>query len=244
MTKHRSHGAAFKRQVTWGLIPKAPLIDSWRGSPAARFLTLGAGDSRHTISGEIARRLFGGRASHARRSKDVSQSRHLLSLAAVRDGMDRAAVAKIGSMDRQRLRDWVHRFNASGRHRQPHGKAATGWAGAPRFGDAAAYPFFIRRPSADIRRWPSPDVEPVRWCGIVRTLVQPEMIMPKNEHNDAAEHPERAAKSHRTAAAHHDKGDHDAGHKHSEEAHGHSSKAHERSTHAHGKSGEAKSSKR
>ena len=142
MTKHRSHGAAFKRQVTWGLIPKAPLINSWRGSPAARFLTLGAGDSRHTISCEIARRLFGGRASHARRSKDVSQSRHLLSLAAVRDGMDRAAVAKIGSMDRQRLRDWVHRFNASGRHRQPHGKAAMGWAGAPRFGNAVAYPFF------------------------------------------------------------------------------------------------------
>jgi hypothetical protein len=27
---------------------------------------LGAGDSRHAISGEIARRLFGGRASHAR----------------------------------------------------------------------------------------------------------------------------------------------------------------------------------
>src|SRR6201989_451289 len=49
----------------------------------------------------------------ARRSKDVSQSRRLLSLAAVRDGMDRAA-AKIGGMDRQTLRDWVHRFNASG----------------------------------------------------------------------------------------------------------------------------------
>ena len=29
--------------------------------------------------------------------------------------MKRAAVAKIGSMDRQTLRDWVHRFNASGR---------------------------------------------------------------------------------------------------------------------------------
>ena len=51
----------------------------------------------------------------ARRSKDVSQSRRLLSLAAVRDGMDRAAAAKIGGMDRQTLRDWVHRFNASGR---------------------------------------------------------------------------------------------------------------------------------
>src|SRR5580692_8407578 len=50
----------------------------------------------------------------ARRSKTVNQSRRLLSLAAVRDGMDRGAAAKIGGMDRQTLRDWVHRFNASG----------------------------------------------------------------------------------------------------------------------------------
>src|SRR6478672_8713034 len=52
--------------------------------------------------------------THARRSKDVSQSRRLLSLAAVGDGMDRGSAAKIGGMDRQTLRDWVHRFNASG----------------------------------------------------------------------------------------------------------------------------------
>jgi transposase len=50
----------------------------------------------------------------ARRSKTVNQSRRLLSLAAVRDGMDRGSAAKIGGMDRQTLRDWVHRFNASG----------------------------------------------------------------------------------------------------------------------------------
>ncbi len=50
----------------------------------------------------------------ARRSKDVNQSRRLLSLAAVRDGMDRGGAAKAGGMDRQTLRDWVHRFNASG----------------------------------------------------------------------------------------------------------------------------------
>ena len=50
----------------------------------------------------------------ARRSKDVNQSRRLLSLAAVRDGMDRGSAAKIGGMDRQTLRDWVHRFNGSG----------------------------------------------------------------------------------------------------------------------------------
>ena len=50
----------------------------------------------------------------ARRSKDVSQSRRLLALAAVRDGKDRAEAARIGGMDRQTLRDWVHRYNAEG----------------------------------------------------------------------------------------------------------------------------------
>jgi transposase len=49
-----------------------------------------------------------------RRSKDVNHSRRLLSLAAVRDGMDRGSAAKIGGMDRQALRDWVHWFNAAG----------------------------------------------------------------------------------------------------------------------------------
>ena len=50
----------------------------------------------------------------AKRSKDAHQSRRLLSLAAVRDGIDRGEAAKIGGMDRQTLRDWVHRFNAKG----------------------------------------------------------------------------------------------------------------------------------
>ena len=35
----------------------------------------------------------------------------MLALAAVYDGMNRTAAAKIGGMDRQTLRDWVHRFN-------------------------------------------------------------------------------------------------------------------------------------
>ena len=50
----------------------------------------------------------------ARRSKNVNQSRRLLSLAAVLSGMDRGGAAEIGGMDRQTLRDWIHRFNASG----------------------------------------------------------------------------------------------------------------------------------
>jgi hypothetical protein len=37
----------------------------------------------------------------AGRTKDVNQSRRLLSLAAVRDGMDRGSAARIGGMDRQ-----------------------------------------------------------------------------------------------------------------------------------------------
>src|SRR6202453_4651812 len=98
------------------VIPKAPLTDSRRGFPRGEISdSFGAGDSRHAISGEIARRLFANELrTLARRSKDVSQSRRLLSLAAVRDGMDRGAAAKIGGMGRQTLRDWVHRFNASG----------------------------------------------------------------------------------------------------------------------------------
>jgi len=50
----------------------------------------------------------------AKRVKDINQSRRLLSLAAVLDGMSRVDAARIGGMDRQTLRDWVHRFNALG----------------------------------------------------------------------------------------------------------------------------------
>ena len=47
-------------------------------------------------------------------TKNANQSRRLLSLAAVVDGMNRTEAARIGGMDRQTLRDWVHRFNDQG----------------------------------------------------------------------------------------------------------------------------------
>ncbi len=50
----------------------------------------------------------------ARTSKKPRQSSRLLSIAAVLDGMSRTDAARIGGMDRQTLRDWVHRFNAAG----------------------------------------------------------------------------------------------------------------------------------
>ena len=50
----------------------------------------------------------------AKLSREADQARRLLSIAAVVDGASRADAAKIGGMDRQTLRDWVHRFNADG----------------------------------------------------------------------------------------------------------------------------------
>ena len=65
----------------------------------------------------------------AKRTKDNNQGRRLLSLAAVLEGMSRADAARIGGMDRQTLRDWVHRFNKSG----PEGLLDSWWSGpAPR----------------------------------------------------------------------------------------------------------------
>ena len=46
--------------------------------------------------------------------KDAGQARRLLAVAAIYDGKDREEAARIGGMDRQTLRDWVHRFNNDG----------------------------------------------------------------------------------------------------------------------------------
>jgi putative transposase len=50
----------------------------------------------------------------ARKSKDAKQARRLMALAGVADGLSRTDAAAIGLMDRQTLRDWVHRFNEHG----------------------------------------------------------------------------------------------------------------------------------
>jgi transposase len=50
----------------------------------------------------------------ARLAVDAAQARRLLAVAAIYDGKSRGAAAKLGGMDRQTLRDWVHRYNAEG----------------------------------------------------------------------------------------------------------------------------------
>jgi transposase len=50
----------------------------------------------------------------AARSKDAVASRRMLALALVLEGRNRTEAARAAGMDRQTLRDWVHRFNEHG----------------------------------------------------------------------------------------------------------------------------------
>ena len=50
----------------------------------------------------------------AGRSRDAAAARRMLALALVLEGQSRKAAAESCGMDRQTLRDWVHRYNAEG----------------------------------------------------------------------------------------------------------------------------------
>ena len=69
-----------------------------------------------------------GLRSFSTQCDDTRQVRRLLAIAAIYDGMSRSDAARIGGMDRQTLRDWVHRFNEEG----PEGLINRPGAGRPR----------------------------------------------------------------------------------------------------------------
>jgi transposase len=50
----------------------------------------------------------------AARTKDAKAARRMLAIALVLEGSDRKTAAETCGMDRQTLRDWVHRYNAEG----------------------------------------------------------------------------------------------------------------------------------
>ena len=50
----------------------------------------------------------------ATRSKDAAAARRMLALALVMEGYSRSEATRAAGMDRQTLRDWVHRYNESG----------------------------------------------------------------------------------------------------------------------------------
>jgi transposase len=68
------------------------------------------------VAVKITRRDWtaGGLRSLAAKTRDAAQSRRLLSIAMVLDGASRADAAEQAGMDRQTLRDWVHRYNEAG----------------------------------------------------------------------------------------------------------------------------------
>ena len=61
---------------------------------------------RELSAGELRR--------EARRCRDAPVSRRMLALALVLEGSSREEAARHAGMDRQTLRDWVHRYNAGG----------------------------------------------------------------------------------------------------------------------------------
>lgn len=50
----------------------------------------------------------------AARTKNAKAARRMLAIALVLEGADRTTAAETCGMDRQTLRDWVHRYNAEG----------------------------------------------------------------------------------------------------------------------------------
>src|SRR3954465_10769171 len=60
-----------------------------------------------------------------RRERDTAAARRMLAVALVLEGASREEAARAAGMDRQTLRDWVHRYNAEGlaglRDRRPPG---------------------------------------------------------------------------------------------------------------------------
>lgn len=64
----------------------------------------------------------------AAKALDAAQARRLLAIALVLDGASRGDAARQTGMDRQTLRDWVHRYNEAGLHgllsRKPPGARA------------------------------------------------------------------------------------------------------------------------
>jgi transposase len=102
----------------------------------------------------------------AKRCRDAPASRRMLALALVLEGCPRAEAARHAGMDRQTLRDWVHRYDAEG---------LAGLRDRPRSG---------RRPrltpeqgaelAAVVERGPDPDRDGVvRWRRIdLRAVIQ------------------------------------------------------------------------
>ena len=113
---HRPPGELMSTPV--GIIPPARCPDSSTKSLGAARYGVIRGDhweamvmtvsvTREDLSPVELRRAAG-------RTSDAAAARRMLAIALVLEGHPRAAAARQCGMDRQTLRDWVHRYNAEG----------------------------------------------------------------------------------------------------------------------------------
>ena len=104
----------------------------------------------------------------AKRTKNGRVVRRLLAIAMVLDGVDRATAARSSGMDCQTLRDWVHRYNA------------TGIEGLSDLGGKGAKPRLTPEQQAQFVGWveagPDPEKEGVvRWrCADLKARIEEE----------------------------------------------------------------------
>ena len=97
----------------------------------------------------------------AARTQDAKAARRMLAIALVLEGWSREAAAEACAMDRQTLRDWVHRYNAEG---------LEGLFNQPRRNGPA--PRLSAEQQAKIASWveQGPDFEQTAWCAGVAPI--------------------------------------------------------------------------
>src|SRR6266702_3428854 len=128
----------------------------------------------------------------ARREGDGRVGARLIALANALEGMDRATAARLAGMDRQTLRDWVHRYNAEG---------ITGLFNRPLPGRS---PKLTEGQMASLKaivlRGPNPAVDRVeRWrivdlCRDVAAVVVARPVAPQDASGPPANRPEGAGR--------------------------------------------------
>jgi putative transposase len=112
----------------------------------------------------------------ATRTQDAKASRRMLALALVLDGWSRETAAEACAMERQTLRDWVHRYNESG---------LEGLADQPRRNGPR--PRLSAEQQAKVAEWveQGPDLERdgvVRWrCVDLQQRIMQEFAVPLHE---------------------------------------------------------------
>src|SRR5947209_5174453 len=100
-------------------------------------------------------------------TRDGAVVRRLLAIAVILEGHSRAEAARLNGMNRQTLRDWVHRYNddgvgriafarqsgtSGGAERRADGRVAQAGAGRAGRGAQPSDPLALRRPAPGDRR--------------------------------------------------------------------------------------------